>query len=166
MTIQPTHTEVSVLGTTGSTFLPLGGNANMVYGLHITPVLFISGDKAEASRGSTRGISPSDRRARIQANPVRAAALAEGRARLGKVLDHQNSGVRTLSSMRLAAKLSQSDLAEKMDMKQPNVARLERRPGDPSMTTLTKLATALGVSITEVIAAVQETNSRLTTEHE
>ena len=43
-------------------------------------------------------------------------------------------------------------------MKQPNIARLEKKPGDPSLSTLQKLAAVLGVDIREVIAAVEATN--------
>jgi predicted transcriptional regulator len=46
-----------------------------------------------------------------------------------------------------------------MEMKQPNIARLEKKPGDPSLSTLKKLAVALGVDIREVIAAVEVTNT-------
>ena len=43
-------------------------------------------------------------------------------------------------------------------MKQPNIARLEKTPGDPSLSTLQKLANVLGVDIGQVIAAVEATN--------
>lgn len=164
MTLQPTHSEISVLGTTASAFLPLGGNANVVYGLHITPVLFFN-NQSDAVSGSSRGISSDERRARIAANPARAAALAEGRLRLAKAWERVN-GVRNLASLRLAAKLSQADLAEKMNMKQPNIARLEKKPGDPSLSTLQGLASALGVSLSEVASAIDETNRRLSLENE
>lgn len=153
-----------MLGTTASAFLPLGGNANAVYGLHITPVLFFN-NQSDAVNGSSRGISADERRARIASNPARAAALAEGRLRLAKAWERVN-GVRNLASLRLAAKLSQADLAEKMNMRQPNVARLEKKPGDPSLSTLQGLASALGVSLAEVAAAIDETNRKLSVENE
>ncbi len=89
---------------------------------------------------------------------MRAEAIVKGRQRLAKVADHLNPGFRPLSALRLAAGLSQSGLAEMMDMKQPNIARLEKKPGDPSLSTLKKLAAVLGVDIAEVIAAVEAAN--------
>lgn len=109
-------------------------------------------------RFSERGISATERSARIRNNPLRAAAIVKGRQRLAKVAEQLNPGLRTISTLRLAAGLSQSQLAEKMDMKQPNIARLEKKPGDPSLSTLQKLAAVLGVDIREVIAAVEVTN--------
>lgn len=105
-----------------------------------------------------RGISAAERGTRILNNPLRAAAIVKGRQRLAKVAHHLNPGFRPLSALRLAAGLSQSELAEKMDMKQPNIARFEKKPGDPSLSTLQKLATVLGVDIGEIIAAVEATN--------
>jgi DNA-binding XRE family transcriptional regulator len=105
-----------------------------------------------------RGLSATDRSARIRGNPLRAAAIVKGRQRLAKVADQKNAGFRPLSTLRLAAGLSQADLADKMDMKQPNIARLEKKPGDPSLSTLQKLATVLGVGIGEIIVAVEATN--------
>lgn len=105
-----------------------------------------------------RGIAATDRSVRIRSNPLRAAAVVKGRQRLAKVADQRNSGFRPLSSLRLAAGLSQAELADKMDMQQPNIARLEKKPGDPSLSTLQKLATVLGVDIGEIIAAVEATN--------
>jgi DNA-binding XRE family transcriptional regulator len=105
-----------------------------------------------------RGISATERIARIRNSPLRAAAIVKGRQRLAKVAAQLNPGFRPLSALRLAAGLSQSELAEKMDMKQPNIARLEKKPGDPSLSTLRKLASVLGVDIGEVIAAVEATN--------
>ncbi len=41
--------------------------------------------------------------------------------------------------------ITQAELAERMGMKQPAVARMETGPFDPRLTTLRKLASALGV---------------------
>lgn len=158
MTPQLMNTEVSVIGTTGSAFLPLGGSHSGLFGLQITPV-FIAMNRHVAGDGSPkRGISATERIARIRNSPLRAAAIVKGRQRLAKVAAQLNPGFRPLSALRLAAGLSQSELAEKMDMKQPNIARLEKKPGDPSLSTLRKLASVLGVDIGEVIAAVEATN--------
>jgi len=115
---------------------------------------YVSSDGSPA-----RGISATQRSARIRNNPLRAAAIAKGRQRLARVAEQFNRGVRPLYALRLSAGLSQSELADKMEMKQPNIARLEKRPGDPSLSTLQKLAKVLGVDIQEVIAAVEAANN-------
>jgi DNA-binding XRE family transcriptional regulator len=107
---------------------------------------------------ATRGISASQRAVRINKSPLRAAAIVKGRQRLVKVLENRNPGFRPLSVLRLAAGMSQIELAQSMGMKQPNIARLEKNPGDPSLSTLKRLAAALGVEIGHVIAAVDATN--------
>ena len=158
MTQQLMNTEVSVIGTTGSAFLPLGGFHSGLFGLQITPVFIAMNRHVAGDTLPKRGISATERSARIRNNPLRAAAIVKGRQRLAQIADHLNPGFRPLSALRLAAGLSQSELAEKLDMKQPNIARLEKKPGDPSLSTLKKLATVLGVDIGEVIAAVEAAN--------
>lgn len=130
-----------------------------IFGLQITPVFIAMNQHVIESKATTRGISASDRSERIRRNPVRAAGIVSGRQRLAKALEQRNPGFRPLSSLRLAAGLSQAELADKMDMKQPNIARFEKTPGDPSLSTLQKLAIALGVRIAEVIAAVEATKN-------
>jgi len=147
-----------VIGTTGSAFLPLGGSHSGIYGLQITPVYIAMNRHVVGDNGPKRGISATDRGARVRSNALRAAAIVKGRQRLAKVADQRNPGFRPLSTLRLAAGLSQAELADKMDMKQPNIARLEKKPGDPSLSTLQKLAAVLRVDIREVIAAVEVTN--------
>lgn len=158
MTPQPMNTEVSVIGTTGSAFLPLGGSHSGIFGLRITPVFISMNRHVLSDMPQARGISATERSARIRRNPLRAAAIVKGRQRLAKVAEQLNPGFRPLSALRLSAGLSQAALAEKMEMKQPNIARLEKKPGDPSLSTLQKLATAYGVDIREVIAAVEAAN--------
>jgi ribosome-binding protein aMBF1 (putative translation factor) len=97
-------------------------------------------------------------RARVSRNPTRAEAVVRGRRRLGETIDHQNPGRRSLASLRLAAGLSQSQLAERIGMVQPNVARLERKPGDLPLSRLKLLAKALGVDLETVAAAVDICN--------
>ena len=147
-----------MIGTTGSAFLPLGGSHSGLFGLQITPVFIAMNRHVYADSAPVRGISAAERSARIRNNPLRAAAIVKGRQRLAKVADQLNPGFRPLSALRLSAGLSQSELAEKMEMKQPNIARLEKKPGDPSLSTLQKLATVFGVDIREVIAAVEAAN--------
>lgn len=152
------HTEISVIATTGSAFLPLGSSSNGVFGLQIMPVYITMNRHVPQDVLPKRGITGAERSARIKSNPLRAAAIVKGRQRLAQVTEHLNPGFRPLASLRLASGQSQTELAAKMEMKQPNMARLEKNPGDLSLSTLKKLASALGVDIGEVIAAVEATN--------
>ena len=52
------------------------------------------------------------------------------------------------------AGLSQADLAKLLNTHQPAIARLENGLSDPRLTTIKKLATALGVSEAEVLEAI------------
>lgn len=52
-----------------------------------------------------------------------------------------------LASLRLAAGLSQSDLAGLCDIEQPHVSRYESGRHEPLVTTAGKMASALGVSL-------------------
>ena len=159
MTPPLTPIEISVIGTTGSVFHPLGGSHRGFLGMQITPVYITMNRHVPQDTPQKRGISAAERSARINSNPLRAAAIAKGRQRLAEVHEQLNPNFRPLSSLRLAAGLSQAELAVMMEMKQPNIARLEKKPGDPSLSTLKKLAVALGVDIREVIAAVEVTNT-------
>jgi ribosome-binding protein aMBF1 (putative translation factor) len=118
--------------------------------------IFISHQPSKAQ--TARGLSSADRAERIRGNPARAAAVRAGRQRLARVVSHFNPTGKPLSTLRLEAGLSQSELAARMDMQQPNIARLEKKPGDPSMTTLKRLAAALGVTVDAVVAAVDVSN--------
>ena len=73
-----------------------------------------------------------ERTAQIAANPsrhpIRAAAIVKGRQRLAKVTENRNPGLKLLSTIRLAAGLSQAELAEAMNMTQADIARLEKIP--------------------------------------
>ncbi len=126
-------------------------------GLQITPVYIVMSRQPSKAQ-TARGLSLADRAERIRGNPARAAAVQAGRQRLARVVSHFNPTGKPLSTLRLEAGLSQSELAARMDMQQPNIARLEKKPGDPSMTTLKRLAAALGVTVDAVVAAVDVSN--------
>lgn len=143
---------------TGSVLRPLGSSDKGIYGLHITPMFVTMDCNVILDKTVVRAISADERAARMKKNPLRAAAIVKGRQRLAKVLESRNPGFRPLSALRLAAGMSQIELATRMGMKQPNIARLEKSPGDPSLSTLKRLAGALGVEIGQVIAAVDATN--------
>jgi len=57
----------------------------------------------------------------------------------------------TIAKLRLLKGLSQTDFAVALEMKQPQVARLEKGDSNPNLKTLVKLAETLDVSL-DVIA--------------
>jgi len=126
-------------------------------GLQITPV-YIAMHRQPSKRDTARGLSATDRAAQIRANAVRSGALRAGRQSFARVVSHFNPGTKPLAALRLEAGLSKAELVARMDMLQPNIARLEKKPGDPSMSTLKKLSAALGVTVEVVIAAVEASN--------
>lgn len=65
-----------------------------------------------------------------------------------------DAGEASLRALRLKAGLSQRELGERIGMSQPNVARLESRPGDVGLTTLRRLAEALGVDLNTLDRAI------------
>jgi len=91
-----------------------------------------------------------------------AAELAQGRlasarstsgpmsAALGDV-DGVRLGQR-LRALRLAAGLTQAELARRTGIHRPNIARVEAGRHTPSLETLARLAAAIGVSTTRVLA--------------
>jgi len=109
-----------------------------------------------------QGIRIEDRIARLERNPERAAALAGARARLGRFVE---SGTRpTLATLRLKAGLSQAQLAKKIGTQQGNVSRWEREPKELQVSTIMRLAAALGVSDTEVFEIVKDSVKEMAVE--
>lgn len=104
------------------------------------------------------GIHISERMARNRNNPKRVAALAKARQRLGNWMGNEPSlQDMSLAALRLKAGLSQAELAERLNTSQPNVARMERMPNDPKISTVRAWAEALHVSVTEVLQAIENT---------
>lgn len=77
--------------------------------------------------------------------------LSESRAKLSQFLLEQ-TGVETFSSLRLKAGLSQSQLADKIGVKQEQISRWTNNETDIGMFSLEKISVALGVSIDVLIA--------------
>lgn len=48
--------------------------------------------------------------------------------------------------------MTQEELARAADMRQPRIAEIERGDANPTLSTLAKLAAALGVSVSEITA--------------
>lgn len=85
------------------------------------------------------------------AQPGRAAALAKARQRLATEL-----GTTPLAALRLRAGLSQQQVAERMGVSQPQVARCEQGKHDPGTETIARLADALGASVADVFQCARE----------
>lgn len=77
------------------------------------------------------------------------AALAEARQEVSKWLDTKP----TLRTYRLRAGFSQQQLAEKLGTSQSQVARMESGKQDLQLSTMKKLAIALGITIYAIVAA-------------
>lgn len=142
---------------TGSTFWPISIDRHGVVGLQIIPT-FIAINRQIQSVEPTRGISASTRAMRVRDNPKRAEGIRQGRMRLAKIGALQNNGAVNLAALRLAAGLSQAELAERIEMLQPNLARLEKKPGDPTASTLKKLAAVLNVDFPTLLSAIDVSN--------
>ena len=66
-------------------------------------------------------------------------------------LDGERLGKR-LRQLRLEAGLTQAELARRTGIHRPNIARVEAGRHTPSLETLSRLATAIGVPATRVLA--------------
>lgn len=77
------------------------------------------------------------------------APAAAGEAAL--TIDGATLGAR-LRELRLAAGLTQAELARRTGIHRPNIARVEAGRHTPSLETLSRLASAIGVSTTVVLA--------------
>lgn len=96
-----------------------------------------------------------NRMATLEANPIRVAALARARQRLGHWISEEKLPQLGLAALRMKTGLSQKKLAEKLGTQQSNISRWEKTPGDMQYSTIKSLAIAFGVAPTEVIAAIE-----------
>lgn len=90
-------------------------------------------------------------RNRLARDPVKQAAIQRARRRVGDAVS-ANSPF-SLAKLRLQAGLSQSMLATLLRTQQPAIARLEKGETDPTLSTINKLAHALGVEPDAVLQA-------------
>jgi len=86
-----------------------------------------------------------------------ASRFAQARRALGEVLaPHANS----FRALRLAAGLSQANLAERAGATQSYVARIEAGKLDPGTDMLSRMADALGIPAVRVFEAVRAQRGR------
>jgi len=69
-----------------------------------------------------------------------------------RLLEIKLNLAREIASQRRKKGLSQAELAEKVDMRQPNVARLEKNPGRVTIDVLFKILLSLGNSPKRIAA--------------
>ena len=67
-------------------------------------------------------------------------------------IDGEKLGAR-LRELRLAAGLTQAELARRTGIHRPNIARVEAGRHTPSLETLARIANAIGVSTTHVLVS-------------
>ncbi|MBU2708864.1 helix-turn-helix transcriptional regulator [Zooshikella marina] len=67
-----------------------------------------------------------------------------------EVLDFLNSGYSLIASWRMYKGISQRALAKMLGVKQPAVCQIERPNSTPQPITLSKVAKALGISISQL----------------
>lgn len=91
---------------------------------------------------------------RVGAEDVRAATNL-----VSQLLYPEHQAKPTLAVLRLRTGMSQRQLAEAADVKQPQIARLESGKDNPNPTfdTMMKLARGLGISVAEVASALETT---------
>jgi len=79
-----------------------------------------------------------------------AAGMADGQDDIA--IDGEKLGAR-LRELRLAAGLTQAELARRTGIHRPNIARVEAGRHTPSLETLARIANAIGVSTTHVLVS-------------
>jgi DNA-binding XRE family transcriptional regulator len=95
---------------------------------------------------------------KYEADPNRAALLAEARRQFGKTV--ANGGSESLRSLRLQAGLSQDQLAVKCATAQSHIAKIELGQTDPGTDTIARIAESIGQPAERVFAAVRAQRSK------
>lgn len=72
------------------------------------------------------------------------------------VADTLYPGPATLATLRLRAGLSQKELAKQCGMEQPHISRYESGRHEPGVFQANAIATALGVSLDQLVTALQQ----------
>lgn len=138
--------------TSGWAFQPTSVTASSVSGYFMCHVHIDTAQDPEHHAASVAALAR-----RYEADPKKAAALARARQKLAERLGNEPKA--SLTQLRLKAGLSQAKLAEKMGVQQPYIARVERGEDDLKLSTIENLARALGITPTEVFAAIAATRS-------
>lgn len=86
--------------------------------------------------------------AEFESDPAMSEDMAQARRQLATTIYQDEP--ETLSALRLAAGLSQAQLAKLVQTSQPHIARIERGTTDPGTEMIARIASALGID--EIIA--------------
>lgn len=162
MNPQTPYLQTSLVVTSAPGFLPIGRAGNQTSGFLCFPVVITCNERVERvlTPHCEVGLPVSSRLQKIAANPRRAAAVASARSRLADWISNEPSiQSAPLASLRLKAGLSQTELAAKLNTSQPNIARFEKSPGNATLESIKGWASALGVPLLDVIAAIESTNA-------
>ncbi len=99
----------------------------------------------------TGAVDIDDLVAELEQVPENAEAIAKGRQ---WVADAFYPDAPSVAALRLRHGWSQAELARRADTSQPYIARLERGQVDPQVSTVGKLARALGVPVATLVEAI------------
>ncbi len=94
----------------------------------------------------------------LEADPSSADQLSNGRKWVARAFYSDTS---TLTSLRLAAGLSQRQLAKSCDIEQPHVSRYETGKHEPSISVAANMADALGVDLQLFFQAWKNTREQM-----
>jgi ribosome-binding protein aMBF1 (putative translation factor) len=89
----------------------------------------------------------------VEADARKAAYMQQARKRLADALYADEP--ETLSALRLAAGLSQAQLAERASTSQPHITRIEKGQTDPGTDLIARIAAALGIDDMRVYRAIR-----------
>ena len=89
--------------------------------------------------------------AEFEAVPATAKAIAKGRQWVAKSF---YKGSKTLAALRLQRGWSQAELARQVGTSQSYIGRLETGGIDPQLSTVRKIALALGVPVAELVESL------------
>lgn len=148
-------------------FLPIHTDKDVTAGYVVYPmVIYHNATVAKIVHASVQvAASVNDRMARLEADPARAAALSKARSRMGQWLEKESPATHGLAALRLKAGLSQNTLALRLGTQQSNVSRWEKEPGDMQFSTIKNLTKALGVSLNDVLQALESSNLKKEANH-
>lgn len=146
----------------------IGAKDGYVTGVHgFAFVMRVNGEIQPDSVYSTSPVSgvpegytsAQNRSTRLARDERKSAAIARARQRMGDWYEQAQIDGKGLVALRLKAGLSQTELAKRLNMQQPNLSRLEKGLVDPKLSTIKELAIVLGLDLGVVANAVSSMNS-------
>lgn len=87
----------------------------------------------------------------LEQSPENAGAIAQGRQWVAETFYADRPSI---AQLRLKKGWSQAEFAKRAETSQPYIARLELGRVDPQISTVIKLAKALGISAATIVAAI------------